>query len=110
MSRALGALVTKYPEWLRFISLPHWYARYSSNRNHWEEIFEKPGWEEFVLGIGSDGSYLLGAVSKAGKPGLADLPEIIALNRVWQLQYEDVEGRKLWRKESCAVCCVHQQI
>jgi len=110
MSRALGALVTKYPEWLRFISLPHWYGRYSRYRNNWGEIFEKPDWEELVLGIGSDGCYLLEAVSKAGMPGPAELMEIRVLKRVWQVQYEEVGGRMLWRKESCADCSMHLQI
>jgi len=110
MSKALGALVTKYPEWLRFISLPHWYARYSSYRNHWEEIYEKPDWEQFVVGIGSDGSYLLDAVTKADKPSMTDLPEIIALKQVWRTQYEVVEGKLLWRKDSCVDCSIHRQI
>jgi transposase len=104
MSQALGALVTRYPDWLRSTSLPHWYARYSRNRHHWEEIFEKPEWEEFVLGIGSDGTYLLNAVLNAEKPGLANLPEIKMLNQVWQVQYVQVEGKMLWRKGSCADC------
>ena len=104
MSQALGSVVTKYPQWLRLISMPHWYARYSTSRNQWEERFEKPDWEAFVLSIGSDGIYLLGAISEAKIPELAELPQIRSLKQVWLEQYEWVEGRLIWRTEACAYC------
>jgi hypothetical protein len=35
-----------------------------------------------------------------------DLPEVIILRQVWEAQYEQVEGKVLWRKDSCANCSV----
>jgi hypothetical protein len=104
MSRALGAVVITDPEWLRSISLAHWFSRYGRQQNHWEEKFEKPDWEEFALSIGCDGRYLLDAVIRAGKPGLAKLPEIKALQQVWPEQFDELEGEMVWRKEICAEC------
>lgn len=110
MSRALGAVVTTQPAWLRSISQAHWIGRYSQPKYQWGERFEKPDWEEYALGIGNDGFYLLEAVSKAGNPELACLPEIAILNKVWQEQFERIEGCLRWRKEFCAECSRQEQL
>jgi transposase len=103
MSQCLEALAIKRHDWLRVISLPHWYDRYghlSRDLNLRVEILEQ---EAFAQGVGSDGFHLLEAIS-SGAPELADLPEVQALREVWSGQYEFVEGRVRWKKEACSSC------
>ena len=101
-SLAVEALAIKRPDRLRAISLPHWYERYSRQRNNLNLRAEPSEQERLAQSIGADGFYLLEAI--ANIDGLADLPEVSTLSQVWQDQYELVEGKVLWRNEACANC------
>lgn len=102
IGQALEALAIKQPDWLRDISRPHWYVRYSYPRGNLNLRADSLELERLAQAIGSDGAYLLESVS--GKASLADLPEVTSLRQVWEEQYELVEGEVLWRKETCTNC------
>jgi transposase len=104
MSQCLEALAIKRHDWLRVISLPHWYDRYghlSRDLNLRAECLEQ---EAFAQGVGRDGNYLLEKISSSGIPELPDLPEVHALQQVWSEQYEFVSGKARWKEEACSSC------
>jgi hypothetical protein len=58
--------------------------------------------EQLAQAVGSDGFYLLEALSS--KVVVARLPELIGLRQALEVNYEQVEGEVLWRKDLCANC------
>jgi len=104
IGQALEALAIKQPDWLRTISRPHWYERYSHTHGSLNLRADSPELERLAQAIGRDGAYLLESVS--GKASLAELPEVTSLRQVWDEQYERAEGEVLWRKNTCAECSV----
>lgn len=104
ISRALEALAIKRPDWLRAISLPHWYERYSYSRGNLNLRAVSHELEKLAQAIGYDGFYLLKAI--AGEGELADLPEVASLRHILEEHYKQVEGEVLWRKDTCATCSV----
>jgi transposase len=102
VAQALQALAIKRPEWLRGVSRPHWYERYSHPRGNLDLRANRLELERLAQAIGDDGAYLLEAV--AGEPGLENLPEVRRLRQVWDNQYQRVEGKVAWRTETCANC------
>ena len=103
--QALEALAASQPELLHAASLPHWYERYGHRREILKLGAARPEQEALAQAIGGDGAYLLKAISEAETPGVANLPEVLALQQVWREQYEQIEGKVSWRTESCARCC-----
>jgi transposase len=87
MSVALEALASREAEWLRVISLPHWYERYGQ----WHASPQLPGpehgQEAQARVIGADISYLLQAITDSDTTYLALVPEVQALRRLWQQEF-----------------------
>jgi hypothetical protein len=54
--------------------------------------------------IGEDGNHLLKAISEAQEPALSNMPEILAMERIWKDQYVWGEGKISWKKDACAYC------
>jgi transposase len=91
MSLALEALASRQPEWLRTISLPHWYERYS-------QLFTSqrlPGSEQeldvMVQAVRTDMFYLLKEIGRADATDLILLPEVQALEQICQQQFQPQE-------------------
>jgi hypothetical protein len=105
MRMVLEALATFEPEWLRTITLPHWYERYS--QMHAARVLpkSKEGQVRLAQAIGADVMYLLEAIAKAGDSLIA-LPETQALQQAWFLQFELAEHQFQWRLPVCAACCL----
>lgn len=91
-SLAIEALASTEPEWLRTISLPHWYERYDRTLLTQRLPSSKEELDALVLSIGADISYLLKTVEKADAPDVALLPEVQALRQVWHQRSEPHEG------------------
>ena len=87
MHRALEALAVSEPEWLRGIMRPYWYDRYNRSARLSPIRYSDQGWNTRVLQIGSDIRYLLAKIDLAGKPRLANLPEIVILRSIWDEQF-----------------------
>lgn len=103
-SQAMEALASIRPDWLIAASLPHWYQCYG---NRGEDINLRANEIELhtlAHKIGTDGIYLLEAISKSGDPQLAQLDEILVLRAVWREQFEQLGENLSWRKVACAGC------
>ena len=86
MSQMLEVLAVRFPEWLRKIALPHWYARY----NHTAPIFEAGNWsdqQKFSMEeIAADIDHLLDEIHRSAPTEVSELKEVKALERVWKQQ------------------------
>jgi len=110
MHQTLETLAVADPEWLRRVTLPYWYDRYS--RKISLPSFQNPAgrWTLKVLEIAADIQYLLAQIEQSENPALASLREVKGLTRVWEEQFiscpnaaaqtSDVE----WRFTHCASC------
>jgi len=89
---ALEAIASRQPEWLRTISLPHWYERYGhpSPRQHLPSSRQEL--DALAQAMGADISYLLEATRKADIPDVARLAEVQALQQIWHQQFEPHKG------------------
>lgn len=104
LHEAMEAVASRRPDWLLATSQPHWILRYGSGRRHLELTDELGEERALSQAIGTDGYYLLEAISKAGDPELADLVEVRALRELWREQFDCVAGEVVWRGEACAGC------
>ena len=88
MCAALGALASRYPEWLLQIAQPHWYWRFNhvppfanpvSSMRHQELSMEK---------LGADIQHLLEEVQHSNSCEINELKEIKTLHHLWERQFE----------------------
>jgi hypothetical protein len=110
MHQALEILAVSNPEWLRQVTLPFWYDRYSRQNQNPSYRSSEGRWNIKVLEIAADIQYLLDQIEQAHSPALASLPEVKELRRVWGEQFvsrtnvtahtQDVQ----WRFTQCASC------
>lgn len=103
-NQALQSLAAKQPEWLLAVNLPHWYERYGQRDRNPPLSASLEELSASAQAIGADGAHLLRAVAASGNPGLTGMVELLRLRQTWNEQFEEVEGRTMWRKEACAGC------
>jgi transposase len=102
--RALEALATKQPKWLRNVILPNWYARYhlfKATPDLPHNITEQAVMAE---SIGADILYLFNAIAHSDLPEPGDLEEIKALQQVWLEQFELSGNGGARRLPLCSFC------
>ena len=87
MTLALEALAASQPDWLLVISLPHWYERYGQTLAPLPWRGRSETQEALVQAIGTDISYLLEAIAQPDAHALARLPEVQALQKLWQQEF-----------------------
>ena len=104
--QALEILAARHPGWLRSHALPHWYERYGYKHQPINFAGDRQELEVLTRAIGSDGTYLLKAISESEDQSLQGLPEVLSLKQVWQEQYHIVDGKAVWREDLCAGCAV----
>jgi transposase len=108
MSHMLEILAVRFPEWLRKVTLPHWYGRY----NHKIAGFETANWpdqQEFSMEeIATDIDHLLDEIHRSSPLGISELKEVKALERVWEQQIRKSLTKKheMLKPIDCA-SCVH---
>lgn len=109
MSAALGALASKFPEWLLQIAQPHWYWRFNQVLPSVNPVSSMRQQELSMEKLGADIHHLLEEVQRSKLPELNDIQEIKSLRRIWE-QYFDNEGmglstnnkNSMWKKcDSC---------
>jgi transposase len=103
-SRVLETLATQQIELLRYVSLPHWYKRYTTRQKTLISKLERPQLVALAQAIGDDVHYLMQEVQISQDDELLDLPEIANLRRVWQAHYRFQDGKWIWRNNDCAHC------
>ena len=93
MSQMLEVLAVRFPDWLRKVSLPHWYGRY----NHVPANLEAgswPGQPEFSMEeIAADIDHLLDEIHRSSPLGISELQEVRALERIWKQQIKKTLDR-----------------
>jgi len=103
MRMTLEALATKYPEWLRSVALPHWYARYNQVLSTYLLPRSVKAQEELAQAIGTDAGYLLQKIGGGNTAFALMLPEVPSLMHEWQQQFDQSAGEARWRS-FCVVC------
>ena len=94
---ALNELAGVAPDWLRRLARPEWYGRYGKRIEDSRLPQSKAGRARHAVAVGTDGYAVLDAVeAEDAPPGLAELPVVGALRRVWGRHYErDADGVRL---------------
>jgi transposase len=92
LSQALEALAARDHEWLRVVSPPHWYERYSRESGGRGLPSSREDREVVVRGIEADISYLLEAIDQKDSPDFAGLSEVQALRRTWNREFAPHRG------------------
>jgi transposase len=88
MHQALEVLASRFPEWLRKVTLPHWYGRYNRATPRLE-VAMLLGQQRFLMEeLGADIHYLLHEVHQSGPPELNELHEITVLDQIWTQQFQ----------------------
>ena len=104
MGIAIEALATRDPGWLKANAQVHWFQRYHLKLDQQKIPHHPVEIEKLASAVGNDGRYLLQAIESSGGSSLAQLPEILALRREWQRQFEWREG-SLKLRTLCSLLC-----
>jgi len=90
---ALNAIAVVAPDWLRGIAPPDWHERYDRRVEDMRLPETGPKRDAYFIQVGADGFLLLDALDGAGAPpGVAALPAVAVLRRVWARHFERDEG------------------
>ena len=103
MRYALNQLAQLAPDWVRALSQPEWFERYSRRVEEYRLPTAKAERSALAASIGADGFRLLAAVYDVATPDtLAALPAVDILRRIWLQQYyaPAADGTTCWREAS----------
>ena len=106
MNRVLEVLAARFPQWLRAITLPHWYGRYNPSLTRFDGSVLS-GQQRFRMEeFGSDIQHLLERVHQSGSQEIGELYEIRLLEQVWLQQVEMLkpDWPKLFNHHHCKNC------
>ncbi len=110
MYQVLETMAITNAEWLRQVTLPLWYERYSRRKriSFWPN--SHGAWKARTLEIGADIQYLLGEIERSHQPAITSLRETQLLRQAWEEQFEVSTGEAShvdvihWRLTGCASC------
>jgi len=101
MRFALNQLAQVVPDWLRALSPPAWFERYSRRVEEYRLPSAKQARSDLAATIGAEGFVLLTAVYASAAPAAARaLPALDILRQVWLQQYyaPAADGSTRWRE------------
>ena len=104
MSNAIESLAASQPEWLRSITLPHWFKRYGKKVPAFPSQRTSKNFKSMILSVGQDGQYLLDAVEKSGLPAVKKMREIQIIAQAWQYQFNKEGDQLRLYAMSCSSC------
>lgn len=104
MERAVELLASRKPEWLGEIARPYWYTLYRAVESRGGNWANKEAAEAMSLTIGADIRYLLETMESAGDTELARRPELLALAKLWEEQFEDHGAGEIRLRPYCDFC------
>lgn len=104
MERAVELLARRQPEWLGEIARPYWYTLYRAVEPRAGNGADKEVAEAMSLTIGADIRYLLETVETAGETELAQRPELLALAKRWEEQFEVDAAGEIRLRPYCGFC------
>lgn len=102
--RALEALATNHPKWLRYNILPPWYTRYQffkTSPNLPQSVIQQ---DALAQSIGADILDLFKTIAGSDQPELSELEEIKALQLTWLEQFEPAPDGGVQRLARCSFC------
>lgn len=110
MYQVLEALAVADFEWLRQVTLPPWYERYSRRIkfSYWPN--SKGQYKTVANHIGADMAYLLEKIDQSKKQAICDLQEVQSMRQIFEEQFETMRTGEphmevvQWRSECCAAC------
>src|SRR3990172_81815 len=88
MCAALGALASRFPEWLRQIAQPHWYWRFNHIPPFANPVSSMRQPELSMVKLGADIQHLLQEVNNSNLGEIHELKEIKTLYFIWERQFE----------------------
>jgi transposase len=98
---ALNDLANEVPAWLQQLAPAEWYERYGRRVEDYRLPVAKEKREAYAVQVGVDGFALLDALDNSDLSAIPvevkELPAVQMLRRVWEQQYERVNGKTLWR-------------
>lgn len=109
MYQALQVLAARFPQWLRKITLPHWYGRYNPTILRLD-VAILPGQKRFLMEeIASDIHHLLEKVRQSGSQEISELREVWVLDQVWRQQFQvpvqaGTDRLETLNSKDCEVC------
>ncbi len=106
MSLAIEALAAEYPDWLRQIVTPGWYARYGPGGITWRLPVSKIDQEALTLSVGKDSRQLIEALLALDVGALNCVAEIQILEQLWQQQFNLEQDHSIVYLSHCSYCGV----
>jgi transposase len=106
MSQMLEVLAVRFPEWLRKVTRPHWYGRYTHSMSGFG-VGNWPHQPEFSMEeIAADIDHLLDEIHRSSPLGISQLQEVRALECVWkqQIKKQLTDKYELLNPNDCATC------
>jgi hypothetical protein len=110
MYQVLEALAATNPDWLRQVTLPLWYERYSRRTRIACWPNSHGYWKAIAINIGLDMHYLLGKVQQSGLTAISELEEVDNLRQILEENFilttekPTQANRVQWRPACCASC------
>ena len=96
MRAALNTLAAVAPGWVREHADPEWFERYSRRIEDYRLPKGKEARKEYLKSVGADGVRLLAKIDAPHAPqSLKRLAEVELLRKIWEQQYEVIDG-ELW--------------
>jgi transposase len=93
----LNAIASVAPNWLRSVSKPEWFERYSHRVEEYRFPKGKEAQHTYSLNVAKDGFDVLELVDQSSTPAmLKDLPMVTTLREVWQQNFERKDGSVRW--------------
>jgi transposase len=104
MSQMLEVLAVRFPDWLRKVTLPHWYGRYSQTMTG--DFYDQ--YEFSMEEIAADIDHLLDEIHRSSPLGVSELQEVKALEQVWKQQIKKplTDKHEILKTKDCT-SCVH---
>ncbi len=108
LREVLEVLAGRFPEWLRKVTLPHWYGRYSHTTPGFEAGNLPDQQEFFMEEIAADIDHLLDEIHRSSPPEISELQEVRALEHAWKQQVKKLlaDKHETLKPKDCA-SCVH---
>lgn len=100
MNQALEVLAVRFPQWLRKMTLSHWYGRYNPTAPRLD-VAILLGQQRFLLEeIASDINHLLEKIHRSGSREIRELYEIQVLQQIWTQQFQVLGESQSTRPET----------
>jgi transposase len=108
MSRMLEVLAVRFPDWLRKVTLPHWYGRYNHTMRGFKTGNQPYHNEASMEEIAADIDHLLDEIHRSSPLAVCELQEVRAVERIWKQRIKRplIDKHETLNPNDCK-SCVH---